>query len=689
MAISKKASRGPVTRKTLIKRSLIILAAFLIAGSISYPQGANTVVDAVNNLAKSNHMGNWNIPHVNFPIVLGLDLQGGTHLEYSADLSKVPDKDRASAMDGVRNVIERRVNQMGVSEPLVQTAQSGGQWRLTVELAGVRDINQAIKMIGETPTLEFRTQNPNSNQSLTAEQTKKIEDENTARKAVAVQAVDRLKKGDALSDIARDLSAQHDYVSPEAVDVWTSTSTELSVLDDAFRGKSAGAITDTPEDNGDAYYVAKLEETKIDGQEIRSSHILIQWQGAQNSTAASTKEEARKKAEKILAQVNAQNFTEMTQKYSEEPGASQTGGDLGWFKKGMMVKEFEDVAFGLQKGQISGIVESPFGFHIIAKTDERPLQDDRVTAIKIKKMVASDLIDTEPYIRTELTGQHLSRATLDFDQRTGSPYVSLQFNSEGTKMFADLTKANVGKPIAIYLDNAPISVPVVNQEITGGQAMIQGSFTIAEAKTLAQRLQAGALPVPITIIAQQSVGPILGAQSIAASVLAGLIGFLIVGLFMIFFYRIPGIVSVFALACYAAFVFALFKLIPVTLSMSGIAGFILSLGIAVDANVLVFERFKEELREGKPMQIALDEGFHRAWPSIRDGNITTLISCFVLYTFTSSLIKGFALTLGLGILVSMFTAMVVTRAVLKLLVSTPLSAKVPWLFLRRKQKNDA
>jgi preprotein translocase subunit SecD len=327
-------------------------------------------------------------------------------------------------------------------------------------------------------------------------------------------------------------------------------------------------------------------------------------------------------------------------------------------------------------------VETKYGYHIIKKTDERDLSDVMVRAVIVNMAHAGDLLDREPWIRTDLTGKQLDRAMLDFDPQTGAPIVTLGFDNEGAKLFAELTRKNVGKQIAIYLDGSPISIPTVQQEIPSGQAVISGSFTIDEAKLLAQRLQAGALPVPIEIVAQQSVGPVLGAQSVAASLRAGLLGFLLVILFMIVFYRIPGLVSVLALTFYAAFIFALFKLIPVTLSLSGIAGFILSIGMAVDANVLIFERLKEELKTDKPLLSSVDEAFARAWTSIRDGNATTLIVCFILYTFTSSLIKGFALTLGIGIIVSMFTAIVVTKTILKLLILTPAVRRTPWLFLK-------
>ncbi len=675
----KKTRRAPVTRKTLIKRVALIFILFLMAASISYPQGANWAIDRFNEWTKLD------AKHVDYPIVLGLDLQGGTHLEYVADLSEVDEENRQSAMDGVRDVIERRVNQMGVSEPLVQTTRAGEQWRLTVELAGIRDINEAIRIIGETPILEFRIENPEADRQLTDEEYEQLRVENEKRMANAEGVLARVLGGEALSDVAREVS--EDPVSAEkGGDLgWLVETNEYPKLIEVFQDQEPGTVYPMVIDDGMAFYVAELTEKRDAGQEIRASHILVQWEGASRSGSTSTKEEARSRIEGILADVTAENFDEMARQYSEEPGAETTAGDLDWFRQGQMVEEFEQAALALEDGQVSDIVESAFGFHIIKRTGTRNLSDVSVRAAIFNRMKPSDIINTEPYVRTELTGKQLDRAVLDFDQQTGTPQVVLEFDGEGTKLFADMTRENIGDPIAIYLDGTPISIPTVQQEIPSGQAVISGSFTIDEAKLLAQRLQAGALPVPIEIIAQQSVGPVLGAQSVAQSIKAGLIGFLLVIIFMILYYRLPGLVSVISLAFYTAIVFALFKLIPVTLSLSGIAGFILSIGMAIDANVLIFERLKEELKTDKPMMANVDEAFERAWTSIRDGNVTTLIVCFILYTFTSSLIKGFALTLGIGILVSMFTAIVVTRNILKLFVATPISRKVPWLFLQSRK----
>ena len=247
------------------------------------------------------------------------------------------------------------------------------------------------------------------------------------------------------------------------------------------------------------------------------------------------------------------------------------------------------------------------------------------------------------------------------------------------KLFSEITGRNVGKRIAIYLDSQPISAPVVNEAISGGRARITGNFSMEEAKVLVRRLNAGALPVPISLINQQTVGASLGEASLRDSLNAGLVGLLAVAVFMILLYRLPGILSVFALLIYTLVVLAIFKTISVTLTLAGIAGFILSIGMAVDANILIFERTKEEMRAGKSLTGAVEEGFKRAWTSIRDSNVSSLLTCLILFWLGTSVIKGFALTLAIGILVSMFSAIVVTRNFLRWFVGRR-TEKYHWLW---------
>lgn len=401
---------------------------------------------------------------------LGLDLLGGTHLLYQADLSKVADKE--DALEGIRDVIERRVNLFGVSEPVVQIS---GQDRLIVDLAGVRDVNEAIKLIGETPFLEFKTELP-------------------------------LEQGQAI--VQRYLGVDADKVPVEA----------------------------------------------------------------------------------LCNPANVQTLVLFVNQYREDPCYQPSG----------------------------------------------------------------------------LSGRHLKSVEVVFEQGRLTPQVSLHLNDEGTKLLGQLTADNLGRRLAIYLDGAPISLPTIQAAITDGNAIITGNFSPQEARLLATRLNSGALPVPITLISQQTIGASLGSESLAKSLKAGIWGLIFVALFMILFYRLPGVISVFALFLYTLIVLTLYKIVPVTLTLAGIAGFILSLGMAVDANVLIFARMREELRAGKTLHNSIREGFSRAWLSVRDSHITTLLGALVLYIYTTSIVKGFALTLGIGVLTSLLTATVVTRTLLRL-----------------------
>lgn len=371
---------------------------------------------------------------------LGLDLAGGSYLIYKIDLTNVTDIDRQETIKGLRDVIEKRINLFGVNEPRVYLEKVGEENRLIVELAGIKDVNQAIKEIGETPFLEFR----------------------------------------------------------------------------------------------------EYQEVEING------------------------------------------------------------------------------------------TTSPV------------------------------------FIPTQLNGRYLKRAVLGFDSITNQPVVNLEFNDQGAKLFEEITARNINKPLAVFLDNELIEAPIVKEKISGGKAQISGNFTVESARKLVQRFNAGALPVPIELINQYSVSAELGENSLREAILAGIVGTLLIIIFMIIYYKKLGIFSALALIIYVILTLAIFKILPITLTLAGLAGFILSIGMAIDANILVFERTKEELKKGLSRVNAVEEGFKRAWSSIRDSNISTLITSFILYNFTSSFVRGFALTLFIGVLVSMFSAITVTRNFLRI-----------------------
>jgi len=311
---------------------------------------------------------------------------------------------------------------------------------------------------------------------------------------------------------------------------------------------------------------------------------------------------------------------------------------------------------------------------------EERTQEEADAILKKQEAGDAEALKLDAYFKeTALTGRFLKGAQLAFDPTTYQPYVSLEFNDEGAEIFAELTKNNVGKRLAIYLDGAPISIPTVNEEIPNGKAQITGQFAQKEARQLAERLNAGALPVPITLVSQQSVEASLGQESLQQSLKAGIIGFLIIFLFMIVFYRLSGLFASVSLIIYLVALLAVFKLVPVTLTLAGIAGFLLSMGMAVDANILIFSRMREELKEGRDFNSALDNGVKRAWPSIRDGNFTTILVGIILFFFGTGFVQGFALTLILGNVISMFSAIVITNYLIKFFSGSKEGRKKAWL----------
>lgn len=296
------------------------------------------------------------------------------------------------------------------------------------------------------------------------------------------------------------------------------------------------------------------------------------------------------------------------------------------------------------------------------------------------------------WISTGLTGKDLRKANVVTDS-TGQWVVGLEFNNKGAQKFADLTKRLVGQPMAIFFNGELQSAPNIKDVITGGSAVIsggdEGGFKYEEAKKMVDLLNAGALPVPAKIIEENTVGPTLGADSIEKSKIAGVVGLALVAIFMLCLYRVPGMIANIALLIYALIVFAIFKIIPVTLTLAGIAGFILSIGMAVDANILIFERTKEELRSGKRLLTAVKTGFDRAFTSIFDSNMTTLITCAILYMLGTSIVKGFALTLAIGVLVSMFTAITVSRSLMEIAIGADHMKHPTWFGLKKGELSSS
>jgi protein-export membrane protein SecD len=678
---------APRTPRGRVRQAVFfVLVLFVLAGSLSHPEYWNKAAEWTNaKLEQARLPSGVRVPRFwDVPYRLGLDLQGGTHLVYVADIKDVPEGDQADAMSGVRDVIERRVNAFGVSEPLVQTNRSAEQWRVIVDLAGIKDVSEAIRLIGETPILEFKEENTEPPRELTADEQKAMDAHNAdaLKRAKAALAKARAKGAD-FEALAKELS--EDAATKEQggdLGFLKENDRYAVVLDKVLSRKpKPGAVFSEVITDADGHHIVQFVEEREAGSEVNASHILICWQGSERCDKTRTKEEAKALIDSLKAEVKASDFGSKAKENSDDAGSKESGGDLGWFGRGAMVAPFEEAAYALKKGEISDIIESQFGYHLIHKLGERPVIEYRLRHILFDTKSAVDYLPPpEPWKNTQLSGKHLKRSTLQFHPQTNEPQVALEFNDEGKELFAQITARNIGKPVAIYLDGQPISIPTVQEEIREGSAVISGSFTIQEAKTLVRRLNAGALPVPITLESQQSVGASLGRESLDASLRAGILGFLIVALFMVLYYRLPGVIAVLALLLYAALNLSLYKLIPVTLSLSGIAGFILSVGMAVDANILIFERTKEELLRGRTLGSAMDEGFKRAWTSIRDSNFTTLLSCVILFYTSSSLIKGFALTLAIGVLVSMFSAITVSRTLLRLVGGWP-GLRHPILYL--------
>lgn len=547
----------------------LVLLLGLICGVIAYPQAVKflppvfDVFDA-------------------FKVNKGLDLQGGIHLEYRADVSQIESGKVDDALVAAEAVIERRVNAFGVGEPLVQLSRSGTEHRIIVELPGIKNIEQAKKMIKETPFLEFR--------------------------------------------------------------------------------EEAGGS------------VSEEDQRQLDALNEKNKGL----------------------AESILKRAaDGEDFAALATEWSEDPGSKDKGGDLDFVKAGVFVPEFDKVLFDptFQPGAISpALVESQFGWHIIKKIEERGAGDEREVHgahILFRKYTAADFPKLA-FRATGLSGKNLKNAYVDFQsQGIGSPQIALQFDDEGTRLFAEITKRSIGKPVAIFLDDEIISQPTVQSEIVGGQAVITGDFTMQEANDLVKRLNEGALPVPIALVSQQSVDASLGESALRESLFAGLVGLAAVAVYMVFYYRLLGVVAVLALLLYTAMLLTLFKLsvftpFAITVTLSGIAGFILSIGIAVDANVLIFERTREELSYGKGVIRSIKEGFRRAWPSIRDGHVSTLITTVILIGLGTGFVKGFAVILALGVLLSLFTAVVLVRITTTFLAGDWME-RHPWLLVSPKK----
>lgn len=476
-----------------------------------------------------------------------------------------------------------------------------------------------------------------------------------------------------------------------------------------LRGMQQADLAVATLDDGSAR-VLFLRQLVAGKEQVDVSHVLVAYKGAQSAeaTVTRTKEEAYARAQDLLAQAKGGANFETLASTQSDGQSKQNAGKLGAISRGQLVASFEEAAFNGKTGDILGPVETPFGYHVIKVNRERFTTPDVATydmlavtgddaATRAQAMLedlrAGRVTRDEPAARlrilffsleptgwkdTALDGKHFRSATAVLDPTTNIPVVQIAFDDEGGQIFRELTKRNIGKQIAIFVGGQLVTAPRVESEITGGTAVITGSASVQEAQTLAQDLNTGAIPAPIHLVGQRTVEPTLGAEALNTSVRAGLVGIIVVMLYMLLVYRAFGAVASLALSFYAIAFLALFKLplLLVTdqymvLTLAGAAGLILSIGMAVDTNVLVFERVKEELRKGKALTTAVGIGFEKAWPSVRDSNISTLITCALLFLIGTSIVRGFAITLGIGVLISMFTGMIVSRWIVSWFATTP------------------
>jgi protein-export membrane protein SecD len=709
---------------------------------------------------------------------------------------------QTNLVEAIRNVLERRINAMGVSEATVTPSYVGEEKHLLVDCPGVVDVQTCIDTVGKTIQLEFKEEQgaptPEFEQSVRADAdaaytriskggetllavgqdlsdkigvlyrersdlfkdqlpkgleklwdtapgaVQKLEGslntlvenadgQQEAREVPGIFLVEvlepRTQTGRTINDAPTAFTMLKDE-KPETTEYKQHTdqlldeSVEPSVVS-ALKEMEPGDLQTVELDDGSAR-VLFVRSEKAGSETMEASHVLVAYKGALSAgeSVTRTKEEALAQAQDVYSRASAgEDFAKLAAEYSD--GTSQeTGGSLGTFGRGDMVAPFEAAAFALQEGELSQPVETSFGYHIIRSDRAPSRQPDSVTfdeliitgedassyaAALLARMQNGEVQRTEEQVHlrillfsldptgwkdTQLDGKHFRSASVTVDPTTNVPVVQIIFDDEGAKLFQDLTKNNINKRIAIFVGGQLISAPVVQAEIAGGTAVITGSRNFEEARALAQDLNTGAIPAPIFLSGQRTVEATLGASALTAAMQAALLGSIILMFYMVLRYRLLGLVANVALAVYT-FLFLVFLKLPlflvssnyIVLTLAGMAGVILSIGMAVDANVLIFERIKEELKKGKLLKTAIRTGFERAWPSIRDGNVSTFITSIILFVVGTSIVRGFAVTLSVGVVISMFTAIIVSRWILEWLAGTSLGQNT-WLFCGPGQRKE-
>lgn len=619
-------------------RALILIALLIVASGLAL--GFQTI-----NLGGFQRGGDTLLG-----LSLGLDLQGGSHLVYqvepvSGDAASEADLPEQEDLTALQRIIEERVNSSGLGEPIIQIL---GDDRLLIQLPGVGDPGRAKRLIGETARLEFKHRKLNVERDLTTEGV--ITDADIV--SVTAEPFPEELAPDAGADDTQTEPAPNPDGTPAA---------EMSADTTPEAEAEAGAAT-TSESEDEAGADA-TPEAEAQADEPEAPVIIIEFtpQGAA-------------KFDEVIARLN-----ESLQLVAFNVPASS----LTIAINGNEPLEINASAFTITKLQDSNrymfLYPQPTpdpdsetaDFHDIARAQRVLGNAPTVEFVETQGRVDEDF---------GLGGDNLSRAYASLHAQSDQPIINLEFDSVGTRLFGEKTTEIAGittEAIAIFLDDRELVSPVVRQPITTGVAIIEGGFTLEQARDISLQLEGGRLPFPITLIQERDVDAILGADSLAKSVVAGIVGLALVFLFMTLYYRVPGLVASVALLIYAAMVLAIFKALPVTLTLSGVAATILSVGMAVDANVLIFERMKDELRNGRTLISAINIGFNRAWPAIRDSNVSTLITCGILFYFSNQLgttiVQGFAVTLAIGVMVSMFSAIVVSRTILRVIAATRLA----------------
>jgi len=575
---------------------------------------------------------------------LGLDLQGGSHLVYQTSLEDALGNQiqpTEAQMDSLRRIIGRRINETGLGDPVIQIL---GEDRLLVQLPGVSDPARAKTIIGETARLEFKHRQIDVTVPVVL-------------KPSSIKSIHIGEFPETLTDEAGDLQ---EIIENPLADLPTSsaeleqiisTSTDDTLVTDTV--DEANKPESNSPDNSNAQEISFLV-IQLDDEAAETLDLVIQRM-IESTLAYASGLKSQYTVNRLQVSISGKNEVRTVelplQLIARVP-------DTNMFAMALITGIGQPIASSIDK------TKELFG-----------------PELEFELVEVIGAIDED----VGLTGDDLSRAYAGTQSTTGMPIVNIEFNAQGAKRFGELTREllNTEDRLAIFLDEEELIAPGVNAVITGGSAYIEGrDFTPDRAKDIAQLLEAGRLPIPIELVQERDVDAILGADSLKKSVIAGSVGLLLVIIFMILYYRIPGLIAAIALILYASFLLTVFKLIPVTLTLSGVAAAILSVGMAVDANILIFERMKDELRSGRTLLTSINVGFNRAWPAIRDGNVSTLITCAILFWFAdtlgASIVQGFAATLAIGVLISMFSAIVISKTFLRLVATLSISRKTNW-----------